>query len=770
MDLSGYYDFRNGLVKDVVADLIGPSDEHEIINDKPSKRYISGILYPQRSGTIALEDQIETTDSESKYTHDDEGPAADPPVAMANVRYPSSMGLTFAVDSKATRKIKVSISASKYIPIETKEEEAVDENVDDETDIIPGMVEGEKWQRVPLPNKEIEIDIGIPDSGYKGLSPESLKLFVRVRDSNSSGIVPVTIVLVNKNESASDAYRYDDKAIFQPKLTLTSAEPTKGVFFSRTIKTSIKNDEDLKSYRLLYRHVSKFATGHGCSVGWEEDKKHPNRAKTIFTTYSPEYNLLLTDSNYEIKSEALGIKWLVNTPRATVIEALTGFCDGYGDWIKSCYSEAENLRAIEEEFHDTAIKHLQSCEEALGRMRRGVEMLAKGEEDDNHEWMAFRFMNKAMLQQMIRRDKPEGGPEKISEHHWRPFQLAFILLCLVGVSNKESDDRDLLDLLWFPTGGGKTEAYLGLISYAIFLRRLKHTNGAGVTAFMRYTMRLLTIQQFQRAALLICCCEVIRKNNPKLGQDSITVGLWVGKAATPNTRNNARSALKKLLTRELETENPIQLHKCPWCRHPLTHKNYIIEKNPDKMVVKCNDKECEFSKGLPIYLIDEDIYDYKPTLIIATVDKFAHLPWDERALEIFNYVKGNESEYLPPELIIQDELHLISGPLGTLTGLYETAVDKLCARKGPVPKIIASTATIRRAEQQVRGLYNRKVRQFPPPALDIRNSYFAVELPEEKKGSRLYIGLNAPSMSHATLLIRCFAALFQKGTITSLYK
>ena len=764
MDLAEYYKYRRGLVNDMVVDLIGPSEENEIIHDRPCNRYISGILYPRKSGNIAPEIDTETSDD------DDEGFAADPPVAMANVRYPSSMGLTFAVDSKTARKINISVQTAKYIPITTRTPDENSSKIDDENngnETILGMVEGEIWQRVPLPNESVEIDIGVPDSKYTELSIEGLRIFTRVRTSDSSGIVPVTVALVNNNELPSDASTSDEMAFFQSRIFITSAEPNGGVFASRLVANVSISDEDLKSYRLLYRHLGEYATGHGCSVDWEVDERNRDRAKTIFTTYSPEYNLLLTDSNPDIKGEVLDIKWLIHTTRDKVIEELYVFCSEYDSWIKSCYTEAEGLRTIEKEVYDTAKTHLYNCEEALERMRAGVGLLARNDESNNEEWAAFKFMNQAMLQQRtrsvwLRRDKPEGGPERINEHHWRPFQLAFILLCLVGISNKESDDRKFLDLLWFPTGGGKTEAYLGLISYTVFLRRLKNTNGAGVTALMRYTMRLLTIQQFERAALLICCCEEIRRNNPMLGEEPVSVGLWLGQGATPNRRKDAAIALSQLATgAKLETKNPVQLHQCPWCGKTLTHKNYAIAKNPDKMIVSCRSDDCEFSESLPVYLIDDDIYDFRPTLIIATVDKFAFLPWSERALEIFNSGDQDDSEQLPPELIIQDELHLISGPLGTLTGLYETAVDALCSRSGSIPKIIASTATIRRARQQAIGLFNREVRQFPPPALDVRNSYFAVEVPEEDKGSRLYIGLIAPGTSHATLLIRCYAALFQ---------
>jgi ATP-dependent helicase YprA (DUF1998 family) len=271
----------------------------------------------------------------------------------------------------------------------------------------------------------------------------------------------------------------------------------------------------------------------------------------------------------------------------------------------------------------------------------------------------------------------------------------------------------------------------------------------------------LTIQQFDRAALLVCACESIRRQTADIGNQQISIGLWVGEGATPNSLDDARASLAKLRTgASLSDKNPVQLHSCPWCGATLDADNYILAHNPDRLAVACRQKDCEFQHGLPVFVVDEDIYRSRPTLLIATADKFASLPWRADVGSIFA-VGGPE---FPPELIIQDELHLISGPLGTLTGLYETVVDHLCTKDGVRAKVIASTATIRRAKEQSRALFGRDVRQFPPPGIDARDSYFAVEAPPEDKGSRRYLGLMAPGTSQTTLLVRSYAALLQKVT------
>lgn len=284
---------------------------------------------------------------------------------------------------------------------------------------------------------------------------------------------------------------------------------------------------------------------------------------------------------------------------------------------------------------------------------------------------------------------------------------------------------------------------------------------------MRYTLRLLTAQQFERAANLICSCEMIRRSKPELGQHPISIGLWVGRGGTPNTLRDARRALDRLrlgLTPGPDEGNPMQLRTCLWCGEPLGHSNYFIAKSNPHLVIACRRPKCLFRDELPVYVVDEDIYRFRPTLLVATSDKFASLPWRESVGNLFGSPDGVGQ---PPELIVQDELHLISGPLGTLAGLYETAIDALCSRGTTKPKIIASTATIRRAGAQGSSLFARQVRQFPPPGLDSRNSYFAVEAAREDRPARLYVGLMTSQVSHTTLLIRAYSALLQYGPVVS---
>ncbi|MEI6234148.1 MAG: helicase-related protein [Planctomycetota bacterium] len=738
MNFNPFYACRDELLKAVVRDLVGPQEAdppEEILTDPPITRYISGILFPRDPEGI----EPDQDDSAEDADDDDEATFIDPPVAMANVRYPSSMGLTFGVDTRLASTLRLQITAARY-------EEFTDEKSG-----------AHRWKRIPIKCAPIDLAVHVPiENGRQDLGG-NLELFYRVRSANADGATPITVVLMNKNRRPEKGLR-DALAFFQPNITVVDKKSTQSVFVARP---SIGRgfDDDVKSNRLLYRHRAAIAVGHGCSVEWVSDSANSHRAVSVTTTFVPRYELLLADSNPTIdKDGRLSMKRLADGDRSAVLATLSELLSGYERWIAGLDMNAATLTAS---FAATAKEHIDGCRQALDRMRSGLREL----ESKADVWEAFRLANRAMLQQRsrtewLRNDKPAPGPAATDAHRWRPFQIGFILLCIEGISNPKSTHRDLADLLWFPTGGGKTEAYLGLIAFTVFLRRLRATSDSdGITVIMRYTLRLLTIQQFERAALLICCCENIRKSQRNLRNTPISIGLWVGRGGTPNTLRDTRLALDKLHRGEVLAEsNPMQLQSCPWCGTILTTSHYYIAKTDPRLVVHCKNPDCEFEKGLPIYVVDEDIYKKRPTLLIATVDKFASLPWREQAANIFNAVAEGG---LPPELIIQDELHLISGPLGTLTGLYETAVDLLCTRDGIRPKVIASTATIRRAQSQSVGLFDRSVRQFPPPGLDARDSYFALEADRDSRGARLYAGLMAPGVSHATLLIRTYAALLQ---------
>lgn len=748
--MSGFdaqYSFRGELIDLLSRDLLGPASAREVIDDPPITKYITGVLFPQTAGLVDPEDDID----ENEAGDPGEEGSTDPPVALANVRYPSSMGMTFAVDPDLSTTIAVRITAGRYVPVESSEDPVEAPRSRRVRKSEQGVTT--KWHREPFELAPITLDVSEARTERLGLG-EGLELFARFRRRDTQGRVPITLVLVNRLTTAPGTSR-DALSFFQPQIEVSSGSVP--AFVERPTTAPPEGDEDLRSYRLLYRHARAYAVGHGCSVDWDTENVD-TAVDRLVTTFVPQYDLRLSDSNPDISTESLGMRYLAEASEEESLAALRQLVAGYSQWIDARRVDADALPA---DLGAIAIEHLGVCDVAVDRMRRGIRLL----ETETEVMRAFRLANEAMLVQRaraawIKAGSPPSGPVRSDDHRWRPFQIAFILLCLEGLADPSSDDRSIADLLWFPTGGGKTEAYLGLIAFTVFLRRLRRPDsGDGVTVIMRYTLRLLTIQQFERAAILICALEHVRRGQHDLGTSEIAIGLWVGQGATPNDLNGARRSLTKIRHgKEIDEGNPVQVHTCPWCGTPLDHTNYYIRDDRTRLVITCRQPNCEFGDALPVYVVDEDIYSHRPALIIATADKFASLPWRAEAASLFNLTSPRVA---PPELIIQDELHLISGPLGTLAGLYETAIDLTCSSTGAVPKVVASTATIRRAAHQSRALFDREVLQFPPPGLDARDSYFAVEAPPDKKGTRRYVGLMAPGTSQTTLLVRTYAALLQ---------
>jgi hypothetical protein len=367
---------------------------------------------------------------------------------------------------------------------------------------------------------------------------------------------------------------------------------------------------------------------------------------------------------------------------------------------------------------------------------------------------------------------------------------------LRGIAVPGHTDREVVDLLFFPTGGGKTEAYLGLAAFTLLLRRLRNPGlkSAGLSVLMRYTLRLLTLDQLSRASTMICALELERqKDADRLGEWPFEIGLWVGTAATPNVMGkkddpSPYSARTRTIAYQTHKTlaSPIPLEECPWCGEKFGTESFRLlpnQEHPTNLRIVCSRRECAFlgNNPLPIVAVDEPIYRRLPCFLIATVDKFAAMPWTGQVGAFFGQVdrsdkdgfygpcepgKGNPlpAPLLPPDLVIQDELHLISGPMGTMVGLYEAALDELCSRqvgdKKVRPKIVASTATVRRAHSQIQALFNRsQVDIFPPPGPERRDSFFAHTHTTEQSPARLYVGIAAQGRSAKRVMLRTYLTL-----------
>ncbi len=488
------------------------------------------------------------------------------------------------------------------------------------------------------------------------------------------------------------------------------------------------------------RHI--YAIGHGAAADWTLGKsKNGEFIKEIHADFLPSVEVpQVTADTADNEIKVLQIDHLakLGLENSHIYGELHSFVTGYATWIEKENQSAIFLAKADREIANRLIKRMET---ALKRMKQGVEVLRK----NHYAAQSFAIANKAMCDQMEQYDKAQNRSKARNQYRWRPFQLAFLLCSIESVINEESEFRDTVDLIWFPTGGGKTEAYLGLIAFLIAWRRLTNpASGSGTTVLMRYTLRLLTAQQYLRATRMICALELIRRSTPALGTEPITVGMWVGMATTPNTFKAAGEIIDKATSGNGNAPMELIIDRCPWCGKPFkTPDNYLA--TPTNFQFRCTNPNCDYGRTsggfIPCNIVDEALYAEPPTLLIATVDKFARLAWEERTNSFFGK-SGNR----PPELVIQDELHLIAGALGSVAGLYEAALETVLIQRGIYPKYIASTATICMAQQQARRLYGKQVAVFPPPGLSCDDSYFARTIPLHKKPGRLYVGYLAPML------------------------
>lgn len=548
------------------------------------------------------------------------------------------------------------------------------------------------------------------------------------------------------------------------------------------------------------------------------------RATEISSSFIPEYEFPGVSAALEgFDPFYFSMRTLsVAKKKDDIIDRLNVLADSYAAWIqeKLIHDSKMNDEKFKNEIGNTIIN---KCEDALDRIRAGIQLLT----EDDIAFDAFCFMNRAMILQrnIMNFSKKHGSgiecsftdfvdPRKPENNFgWRPFQIAFILLNLKAIVDPEHCDREIVDLLYFPTGGGKTEAYLGLMAFVIANRRLRsneadeYNHDGGVTAILRYTLRLLTTQQRDRITKMILAAEMIRvKEYPKYGKEPISIGFWVGGGVTPNTfeelKEDPEDPAKTRTARSKKNLIYKQLLTCPFCGKPLSEENFYIDIPTKSVSIYCSDEMCMYYRykpknkmKIPVYLVDEEIYAKCPTIILSTVDKFARLPWDVNTNALFGRVDrlcsrdgyvaiGAEHSrhkktaelptsrltdikpFLPPELIIQDELHLITGPLGTVYGAYETIIEDLCSYsirdKKIKPKYVVSTATIKNASEQIRCLYGRNdTSQFPPNGFEIGDSFFIREVPVDQDPFRKYVGVCAPGQSVKTALLRTYSIILQ---------
>lgn len=746
-------DHRRLLADRLQVDLLGPMSEEEILNCRPTDRYLTGILFPGDSETPPEENEVLGSGG-----GDDDG-GGEETIPLERTQRHSSAGISFAVrGTGGSAAIRITVDAARYKAF------WVDET-GGRTD-AEGPASAAQWERRPIqvqPAIDVTITGDDPDAiDLAAFGGEGLVLRVHSATINQErSEFAATIVLINdlRSERGESRRANQEKHFFQTSVRIRATGSSR--LIARPSRRS-GEDEDL---RLIYRGVHEFAVGHFCAARWS-GAGEGGTIDEVATTWLPEAVVEATstagDPVLSVLGSSPGLKplsaaWLAGAGAEDLVRALRILPDAYGKWLLT--QKARIPAEIPGDLQSQAASHIADGEAARERIMRAINLLDR----DPAARRAFQLANSAMV---LQRQWTKGGPDLT----WRPFQLAFQLLTLESLADRRSPDRLIMDLLWFPTGGGKTEAYLGIIAFLLFHRRLTETEpgrGAGTAVIMRYTLRLLTIQQFQRAASLILACDHIRRSSADLGNVPFSIGLWVGGGATPNSIVDADSRIAN------DTDpSPRQITACPACGESQQLKWRADKRTtakgkqvPERIVVACGNPRCPMRGDLPIWTVDEDIYREVPSLLIGTVDKFAQIV--RKVNETAKFFGEGQKPRDPPDLIIQDELHLITGPLGTLTGIYEIAVDELCSRTEPGPdglltirpKVIGSTATIRRAREQGLQLFNREVSQFPPAILDAANSCFAVR--DTTAPGRLYVGVTSAGRSPKFTLQAACASLLQ---------
>ncbi|QQZ07681.1 helicase-related protein [Heyndrickxia vini] len=801
--------------------------EEVIQRDTPSRRYAAGMLYPMiLENNEPEEDElvIDVINDEQQaefYDHldnlnaeeiDEESGLDDAaPKIQQKDSMPSSMGMTFCLsrDTKAfTVKFKGGIYEKHkiYADIIHKDENNGKEKhyKFDEYWWLRTSVFAEKEIKLSEFNLNKGISVKqfpfhIYDNTKNRIERISLKLHIQYRAKEEYTLLTVTVLNVSEPPAR---HNLNEFTVFQSHLTITA--PT-GSFlnYPKVFQRNLDLTENEWNNELLFRYKSNYSIGHYCSVTWNQYAKNISEINSTFIpryeteSMTPDVTLNIEGKEVNLRIEMQALMNVKNYDE--LFQILHPLVTGYKDWIAE---REEETQSLQKELKKAAVTNLKFCKESLTRIKKGLELLKNPK-----VLTAFKMANQAILLQQINGkiprkayfEKRDNGLELVFEktfadstrsmsdlsscdNSWRAFQIAFFLLSIQSLVEKDSLDREIVDLIWFPTGGGKTEAYLGVAAFQMFYRRLIDPTDAGVDIIMRYTLRLLTADQFQRASRLICAMEYVRRENEKdLGRVPYSIGIWVGSKTSPNTNKEALR-LVNAMSKSKGPENLV-VTRCPWCGCQIgkvqvqgkgANRNEIkvigFKNKNNNLIVACPDEQCNFHDEIPVYFVDDTIYEKQPTFLIGTIDKFVQLTWQPEARKLFGLNEMGVRVVSPPQIIVQDELHLISGPLGTLAGLYEVLIEELCiddrGRVPVKPKIISATATIKEFEEQAKCLFGRtNARLFPSPGVDIDDSFFskvAFDESGEPKPGRKYVGVFTSRVRILMAQVMTYSAILQK--------
>jgi hypothetical protein len=750
------------------------SDGNEILSGSPLRRYGVGVLVPS---TMTREREAELTTAQEADTEEetdgvippaddteDPGHAEVEDAADDRPARPRSMALSFLVDDPATE-VRIHVTGGRY----------------DEVPVSIGGTSTSYWRRQ-------QVTFNVQGSGDVSETHEIGALHLRagvIRRPHASGMI-LTAFLVNESPVSGDLPAATRASLFQAHLEVELPEVN-------LLDYPVSSPGDDQSLNLLYHSHPVLAVGHGCDVSSAASAGTVTLSGSHFPVFALEAPTPAKETASGVPLE-IGMDALASwSPAAT--EGVEAIIAAYGSWVAEKRSEVEGLAP---ELQETARSHLDGCDAFLDDVKAGWDLARSDVEVQE----TLRWTSEAMADQRrayaatTRRLVIEAGAvvgvEGADPHApggsppvWRAFQIAFLLASLPAAVDGEHHLRTSVDIIWFATGAGKTEAYSGVAAFTILWRRRHRTTAElddkeGATILMRYTLRLLTAQQLQRAASLICALELIRQREPALSNgERFSIGAWLGSASTPNDRDGAKRAFREW---RLKKKRAFLLMRCPWCataigRRPGDgeqaidgYKARTLNSGAQVIMAYCPNLSCEFNdaqqraaglnpRGLPVFEVDQDIYAARPTFVVGTVDKFAMLSWRSEPSSLFG-IEAGLRKGPSPDLLIQDELHLIAGPLGSLDALYEPVLKDLCTRDGgKAPRIIAATATAKRFTEQVGALYGGLgARLVPPPGLDADDNFFARV--DEAVPRKVFVGIYAPNLGPVQeAQIRLIAAL-----------
>lgn len=560
------------------------------------------------------------------------------------------------------------------------------------------------------------------------------------------GVIAVSAQLINTHgenfENAEEPDADWQSYLFDVGLSVDVSRASLLPFESHEIRDEYQYDGNI------------YAVGENCAIDSSDggDEKHAETSTVPFHE-QPKY--------HSREAVPASFSELSNGDIDAVLGAISTEMERAAEQYDDIREEvlAGKSEEAEEEFNEA----IEAFVEERERFERGRSLIR---EDDDVE-RAFRALNRTFSRM----------GEEFTE--WRIFQIIFIVMSIpdvVAQADPERDVEDFLDVgdvIYFPTGGGKTEAYLGLVVFTAFYDRLRGKE-FGTTAWTKFPLRLLSLQQLQRIANVLCQAEVVRRDDG-FGGDEFSVGYFVGKKNTPNKvvegDGDGANNVKKARDDPEKQEDWLIVSECPYCGEDSVE--VTGDETRLRIIHQCTNVDCPEvqrqggeTAELPIYVTDEEVYRYAPTFVVSTIDKIAIMGMQRRARTLFGRVKNRcpdhgftgegsclcdafnypdnvkcDSSSLesldpvdPPSLFIQDELHLLREEFGAFDSHYETFLQEWMDEVnegGWTPKYVAATATIAGAQEQVQSLYWRDARIFPSQGPRLKQSFYAYEDPHQ---------------------------------------